>query len=186
VIILGLVGMRIDYDELRRIHRLEKNTSKLVEVEEDFVDLLNVFVEEEKKKYLASLKNFSASDAREFTNLKRVVEDIFLMREKKLLNKALISSHTKEIDGEKMAHQEKDTFKKLLKILEDHYELYESLFGEKEKRESELVLVKILKDVPTFVGTDMKEYGPFSEGQSVSLPSKVARLFVTRKIAEEK
>ncbi|MFA6268972.1 MAG: hypothetical protein WCW13_02025 [archaeon] len=178
--------MRIDYDELRRIHRLEKNTSKLVEVDDDFLDSLNTFIEEEKKKYLASLKNFSASDAREFTNLKRVVEEIFLMREKKILNKALISSHTKEIDGEKMARQEKDTFKKVLKVLEDHYDFYESLFGEKEKRETELVCVKILKDVPTFVGTDMKEYGPFSSDQFVELPAKIARLFVTRKIAEEK
>jgi len=178
--------MRIDYDELRRIHRLEKNTSKLVEVEDDFIDSLQSFVEEEKKKYLASLKNFSTSDAREFTNLKRVVEEIFLMREKKILNKALISSHTKEIDGEKMASQEKETFRKILRILEEHFSSYDSLFGEKEKRESELVSMKILKDVPTFVGTDMKEYGPFSEGQSVELPSKIAKLFVSRKIAEEK
>ncbi|MFA5931291.1 MAG: hypothetical protein WC821_03185 [archaeon] len=178
--------MRIDYDELRRIHRLEKNTSKLVEVEDNFIDSLRAFVEEEKKKYLASLKNFSASDAREFTNLKRVVEEIFIMREKKILNKALISSHTKEIDGEKMDSQEKETFKKLLKVLEEHFSSYESLFGEKEKRETELVSVKILKDVPTFVGTDMKEYGPFVDGQMVDLPAKIARLFVTRKIAEEK
>lgn len=178
--------MRIDYDELRRIHRLEKNTSRLVEVDDDFLDSLAVFVEGEKKKYLSSLKSFSASDAREFTNLKRVVEEIFLMREKKILNKAMIAAHTKEISDEKMAHQEKDTFRKLLRILEDFSEFEESLFGEKEKKDSQLVSVKILKNVPTFVGTDMKEYGPFSEGQGVDLPAKIARLFVTRKIAEEK
>ena len=178
--------MRIDYDELRRIHRLEKNTSKLVEVEEDFIDSIRVFVDEEKKKYLASLKNFSASDAREFTNLKRVIEEIFLMREKKVLNKALIAAHTKEVSEEKMAHQEKETFRKLLRILEEHFDMQDSFFGDKEKKESQLVSVKILKDVPTFVGTDMKEYGPFSEGLIVDLPAKVARLFITRKIAEEK
>lgn len=178
--------MRIDYDELRRIHRLEKNTSKLVEVDEDFIDSIRVFVEEEKKKYLASLKNFSASDAREFTNLKRVIEEVFIMREKKILNKALIAAHTKEVTDEKMAHQEKDTFRKLLRILEEHFDSLDSFFGEKEKKESQLVSVKILKDVPTFVGTDMKEYGPFSEGQGVDLPAKVARLFISRKIAEEK
>jgi hypothetical protein len=43
----------------------------------------------------------------------------------------------------------------------------------------------ILKNVPTFVGTDMKEYGPFSEGDEVELPEKVAKLFVTRKLAKE-
>jgi DNA replication initiation complex subunit (GINS family) len=178
--------MKLDYDELRRIHRLEKNTSKLVEVDDDFIDVLTIFVEEEKKKYLASLKNFSSSDAREFANLKRIIDDIFQMREKKILNKALIAAHTNEYDDEKMATQEKETFKKTLKILTEHRSLFDSLFGEKEQRETELVSVKILKDVPAFVGADMKDYGPFVEGEKVDLPSKVARLFITKKIAEEK
>jgi len=177
--------MRLDYDELRRIHRLEKNTSKLVEVEDDFIDSLGIFIEEEKKKYLASLKNFSSSDAREFTNLKRIIEEIFLMRNKKILNKALIAAHTKDVNEEKMATQERETFRKLLRLLDEHFDMLSAFFGEKEKKESVLVKIKILKDVPTFVGTDMKEYGPFKEGETVELPAKVARLFVTRKIAEE-
>jgi DNA replication initiation complex subunit (GINS family) len=176
--------MKIDFDELRRIHRLEKNTSKLVDVEDDFVDSLETFVEEEKKKYLASLKNFSSSDAREFANLKRIIEEIFLMREKKILNKALIASHTQENDVGNMAKQESEIYSKLLKVLQTHSELYTNLFGERE-RSKELVTVKILKDVPTFVGTDMLEYGPFSQGSKVELPKKVAKLFITRKIAEE-
>ena len=176
--------MEIDFDELRRIHRLEKNTSKLVEVDVDFVESLERFVEGEKKNYLASLKNFSSSDARAFTNLKRIVEEIFLLREKKILNKALIASHTKEVENTKMAKQELDTYKKMLKILNDHSSLYMDLFGEKEKANS-LIEVEILKDVPTFVGTDMKEYGPFSKGNKVELPKKVSKLFITRKIAKE-
>ena len=85
-----------------------------------------------------------------------------------------------------MAHQEKETFRKLLRLLEEHIELFDSFFGEREKKESMLVAIKILNDVPTFIATDMKEYGPFSEEQLVELPSKVARLFISRKIAEEK
>ncbi len=177
--------MKIDYDELRRIHRLEKNTSKLVEVDEDFIDSLQVFAEAEKKKYLSSLKNFSSSDAREFANLKRIIEDIFQMREKKLLNKALIATHTKEVSIEKMARQEDDTFKKMFKILQAHNDIYSSLFGDKEKEESSLVSLNILKDVSTFVGTDMQEYGPYTEGEKANVPSKIAKLLVMRKIAEE-
>lgn len=177
--------MRLDYDELRRIHRLEKNTSKLVEVDDDFITSLQVFVEDEKKKYLASLKNFSSSDAREFTNLKRIIDDIFQMREKKILNKALISAHTSDYDDNNMAIEEKETFKKIYKIIVEHREIFLSLFGEVEKASTDLTRLSILTDVPTFVGTDMKEYGPYQEGQEVELPSKVARLFITRKIAKE-
>lgn len=177
--------MKIDFDELRRIHRLEKNTSKLVEVDEDFIDCLQEFVEKEKKNYLSSLKNFSSSDAREFSNLKRIIEDIFQMREKKLLNKALIAAHTKEVSAEKMAKQEDETFRKMLKILEVHNNIYSSLFGDKEKEEPSLVSLNVLKEVPTFVGTDMQEYGPYSQGEKVKVPSKIAKLLVMRKIAEE-
>jgi DNA replication initiation complex subunit (GINS family) len=177
--------MKIDYDELRRIHRLEKNTSKLVEVDEDFIDSLEKFVEEEKRNYLSSLKNFSSSEVREFTNLKRIIEDIFQMREKKLLNKALIGVHTKEVSTEKMARQEEETFNKILKVLQSHNDIHAALFGEKEREESVLTSIKILKDVPTFVGTDMQEYGPYSEGAKIKVPAKIAKLLVMRKIAEE-
>jgi hypothetical protein len=32
----------------------------------------------------------------------------------------------------------------------------------------------------------MKEYGPFKKGEEVSLPYKIAKLFVSRKIGEIK
>jgi len=176
--------LKIDFDELRRIHRLERNTSKLVDVDDDFIDSVEKFVEEEKKNYLASLKNFSSSQTREFTNLKRIVEEIFLMREKKILNKALIASHTKESELGTMATQEKEFFKKLLNLLNQYGSCCTVMFGEKENKKS-LSIIEILKDVPTFVGTDMKEYGPFKEGQKVELPEKIAKLFLTRKIAKQ-
>ncbi len=177
--------MKIDFDELRRIHRLEKNTSKLVQVEEDFIDSVEKFVEEEKKKYLESLKNFSPSTARTFANMKRIIEEIFLIREKKILNKALINSHTKETNYENMASQEKELYKKMVSLLESNTKNLESMFGEKEKKK-ELVKIEILQDVPTFVGTDMKEYGPFKKNDVVEVPQKISKLFISRKIAKEK
>lgn len=177
--------MKIDYDELRRIHRLERNTSKLVEVDEDFVESVEEFVNEEKKNYLASLKNFSSSSTREFTNMKRIIEEIFLMRKKKILNKALIATHTKETSLDNMADEEKDFFKKLLKVINEYNDCYINLFGEKTQEKKSLFKVKILKNIPTFVGTDMKEYGPFNEGDEVALPQKISKLFITRKIAKE-
>ena len=117
--------------------------------------------------------------------MKRIIEEIFLMREKKLLNKALIAAHTKDITIDKMDRHELDTYKKMLKLLTDHNEIYSSLFGDRQKEKTEFVTIKILKDVPTFVGTDMQEYGPFSEGQKVDVPQKISKLLVMRKIAEE-
>ena len=179
--------MELSYDELRRIYRLEKNTSKLVEVEEGFYDELLSFIQGEKKEYLASLKNFSSPKIRGFSNLKKIVEDVFALREKKLLNRALIASWGSEENDVKMASPEKKTFKELLGVLNGHHEFIEQAFEPEKKKapEKERVSLKVLREVPAFVGTDMKEYGPFAVDEAVSLPLNVAELLLARKLAEE-
>lgn len=180
--------MELSYDEIRKIHRLEKNTSQLVEINSTFYDDLRAFLKSEKQKYLESLKNFSVSKTRDFTNLKKMVEEIFSMREKKILNKALISSRIKEVSDENMALHEKKIFKKVLDLLEQHNNFLSELFeGEPAKIAGEIaaiedVEVEILEDIPPFVGHDMKEYGPFSKGQVVTVPLKVGKLLNSRSL----
>lgn len=180
----------LSYDELRRIYRLEKNTSRLVEVDESFFSDLKDFIKEQKAVYLKSLKNLSMSKAKDFSNLKRMVEEIFLIREKKLLNKALVSSRTGEIMDEKISSVEKKAFSEMLNVLQKHKRVLNEVFGideldfEKSAIDLNNISVRIIKDIPAFVGTDMKEYGPFSIGQNLSLPPKIANLLVSRKLVE--
>ncbi len=181
--------MVMDYDEIRRIHRLERNTSKLVPLSENFYNELNDFVKDQRENYLDSLKEFSPNKARDFTNLKKMIEEIFSLREKKVITKALISSRTKESSLEGMPLPEKKLFEKLLSLLNSHNELMEGFFqGKSVNRQKDLniVSVKILSEIPSFVGTDMKDYGPFSKDQIVSLPYAVAKLLVSRSMAERK
>ena len=182
--------MDLSYDEIRRIHRLEKNTSKLVQVEPDFYSDLQEFVAKEKKEYLESLRDFSATKARDFANLKKMVEEIFSMRTKKLLSAALVASRTGESGDENLASQEKKMFDDTLAVLEKHAKLLGGVFSEKEgsapERDLNTLSVEILSDIPEFVGTDMKEYGPFKKGNVVKLPVKIARLLSTQKLAEAK
>lgn len=174
----------LSYDELRRIHRLEKNTPQLVEVDEDFFDSLAAFIQREKKEYLASLKNLSSSRVRSFANLKKIVEEVFALREKKLLNRALVASRSGEENYERMTLQEKKTFKELLAVLNKHRIFLQRVFEPERKTTAKSVSLKIIKDVPAFVGPDMKEYGAFSSGEMVSVPPKVAELLLVRKFAE--
>src|SRR3989339_670351 len=102
--------MAIDYDEVRRIYRLEKNSSRLVELQDNFYNELNDFIQKEREEYLESLSEFSHSKTRDFMNLKKIVEAIFSLREKKIMNKALVSSRTREISTEQMPPQEKKLF----------------------------------------------------------------------------
>jgi len=181
----------IDYDEIRRIYRLEKSTSRLVEVEQDFYDSMNEFICKEKEEYIKSLKDFSITKARDFTNLKKMVDEIFSLREKKVLNKALTASRSGETSELNMCKQEKKTYNEMLKILEKHRgflsDIFESNNNKKQtpKTKPTETKVEVLKQIPSFVGSDMKEYGPFSKGQKVTLPEKVALLLKSRKLVQD-
>ncbi|MCR4369115.1 MAG: hypothetical protein NUV67_04380 [archaeon] len=185
--------MELSYDEIRRIHRLEKNSTRLASVEQEFYNFLDEFISSEKKTYLDSLKDFSSTRSRDFTNLKKMVEEIFALREKKILNYALVTSRTGEEDDINMASQEKKLFRELVASIKKHNRVLEEIFadpsgGKKGAPEKDLnnLSVEILSDVPGFVGTDMKEYGPFEKGSVVRLPLKIAKLLSERKLAEVK
>lgn len=167
--------MELSFDEIRRIHRLEKNTSRLVEVDPDFFSALADF----------ALKQRGKKGAAE--GLRQMVEEILALREKKILNLALMALRTGEASEEHMALQEKKMFSAVLSELRGHAGMLDKIFPEQdssEKPEDKQALnnlsVKILSKVPGFVGTDMKEYGPFAEGQSVSLPYDIAKLLIAR------
>jgi len=183
--------MRLDYDELRKIYRLEKNSSSLAEVDEDFFNSLRAFFEHQKKDYLLSLNDLSSSKAKSFSNLKKIVAEIFSIREKKLLNKALIASRTGELETVKMSTEENETLRKLLSVLNRHQEMLDQIMSLQEKRQKPAVKspgkisLKIIQNVPPFMGADMKEYGPFEQSKTVSVPEKIASLLVSRKLAEK-
>ncbi|MFH1256079.1 MAG: hypothetical protein V1494_02190 [Candidatus Diapherotrites archaeon] len=183
--------MQLSYDEIRRIHRLEKSSSRLVEVEPSFYNDLNSFLDAEKKDYLDSLKDFSVSKARDFANLKKMIEEIFSMRQKKLLSKAISAARSDETKEEAIAAQEKELLGKVVEVLEKHNALLEGMFdangakkGKSEGRDLNILSVKILSGIPAFVGTDLKEYGPFREGASAELPYKIAKLLSARNLCK--
>ena len=182
--------MRLDYDELRKIYRLEKNSSSLAEVEDDFFDSIKGFFEKEKQAYLNSLNDLSSTRAKSFSNLKKIISEVFAIREKKLLNKALVASRTGELETAKLAAQEMETLKQLLSVLNRHQQFLDQALSlkaaspKKPAKSIGKVPVKVLQNVPAFMGSDMKEYGPFEQNKSVSLPEKIASLLVSRKLAE--
>ncbi len=45
-------------------------------------------------------------------------------------------------------------------------------------------LLKILSEIPKFVGTDMETYGPFNKGEMANLPVDVAEILLSREVAE--
>ena len=56
---------------------------------------------------------------------------------------------------------------------------------ETEDVEEGYQIVKIISDVPEFMGTDLESYGPFEEGEEVQIPEDNAEILVNRGNAEE-
>jgi len=171
---------------------MEKNSSQLTDLEANFFDNLNEFMEKERDKFLNGLKNGSLSKARDYHNLEQVLKETIAIREKKILNRALIASRTNEASYSGLLETEQQLFKELLSILKAHKAEMNVLFGEttKKAKSKEKALkalsLQILSDVPSFIGADLKEYGPFTKDQAVELPKKTADLLVERKLALQK
>ena len=180
--------MELSYEEIRRIHRLEKNTSQLVQVEPEFYNELHAFLASEKQAYLKSLKNFSISNSRDFTNLKKMVEEIFSIREKKILNKALVAARTNEYNEEHLAQQETKMFRKSMDMLKEYRKILDEMFeaeglsGKDSSKDLNNLSVKILSDIPAFIGSDMKEYGPYTKDDVVELPLHIGKLLGSRNL----
>lgn len=249
--------MAIDFEEMRRIYRMEKSTARLVDVPDDFFTLLHGLIDEERKKYFDSLKDLNTTRARDFGNLKKLVDEWFVVREKKLLNAVLMAARLEELDSQHMSAEEKKMVEHVYTALMSHRAITKQVLDansefvaigipsvpqassplnermdalkhvspENSAAEKEVETVppshsfssssttahasaahastshaqhpssetipsplaspvKILSDIPSFVGTDLKEYGPYKPGQVVSLPEKIAQLFVSRKLGE--
>lgn len=230
--------MGFDYEEMRRIYRLEKATSRLVDVPDDFLYQVHSLIDAERKNYLDSLADLNTNKARDFSNLKKLVEELFSIREKKLLNAVLVSTRLQEADDAHMAKEEKELFHLLFNSLSSHRVLTQKVLeangdfvssktistppkihvektpepkpipapteAKHEEKETPKPVeqapahaahaepappaavqrIRILSDIPSFVGTDMKEYGPYKPEQVVELPQKIAQLFISRKLGE--
>ena len=181
--------MDITYDEVMKVRRLEKSATRLVKLEPDFYEKLGKFIAKELGKTNGTV---SLDQVREFENLKQAIVDIYNMRERKILSQALLASRSGNADTEHLTNMEKELYENLLLFL-NRYRGNLNLYFEKEGGESldstpeplNNVTVSILEDIPSFVGEDMKEYGPFEKDKKIELPQSVANLLVARDLAKK-
>lgn len=50
----------------------------------------------------------------------------------------------------------------------------------------DLIKIRTISDIPSFVAEDMKSYGPFAAGEIAEIPEKAAEVLINSKIAEKK
>lgn len=182
----------ITFELIRNIQREEQKVSKLTKLPDGFYKNINSYLQQKKKVAEGTDKVGST----ELKNIERLVEDIFNRRERKILNMVLIAVRTR-IPPENLTEEEKVFFDNLVEMVRNRRKEALAELFEKEtavkieeaepevEMKSEIVPVIFKKDVDEFVGIDMKNYGPFREGDTAELPSENAKLLIEKEIASE-
>ena len=173
----------LSYSKLRNIEQNEKMMPSLTNIGIDFyqealqyIKELEEKIEEERLKDPASRKFMLLSD--ELRNTKRILNSIFERREKKIIMAALLASRSSRRPPENMTREEKIFYESLIDLIKENRK---RVFEAKRK---EFLILRILKDLPQFVGNDMKKYSLHKE-DVISLPVEVAKILVEREAAEE-
>ena len=192
----------MNYEDLRRFQRMERNSSKLGDLPRNFYDELSQLLVTQKSK----CKEGQAEEAKIFENMIKTARDIFDRREQKILMKAMRFVRTNETDKDSITDEEKALFERLSEDLKKSRQEFEMLLlgnGKPKNLEKiqnindipsinnghagedlNIVMVRILKKVPKFVSGDLKEYGPFEANSIVKLPKKEADLLSNRNFIE--
>lgn len=191
----------LTFSDLRKIQKQEKRQEELSDLDDSFLLKVSEYLERKQ-----------GVDEREYRNAKRVLDKIIGLRQDKIVKNAKISvksdvksSKLNLLPREQEFYREvKDKFNSFSDKIDEVVEQDPSDVEEMETEEIEpepepepedvdesrdvedgYELVKIVSDVPEFMGTDLESYGPFDEGEEVELPEENADILVNRGSAEK-
>ncbi|MDD5337758.1 MAG: DNA replication complex GINS family protein [Candidatus ainarchaeum sp.] len=166
----------LNYSLLREIQKKEIESFEPVKVDKDFYAQLRQFLELKKS---AALKSQSLMDMRELENVKKVAKSIMAKRKEKLLMLSSLSEG--EVDG--LTDEEQAFLRELRRISSDSFGPLECIFEEPRDDHSRMRL-KVVKTIDAYKGFDNNIYGPFKEGEEITLPEEEAELLLKSKMAE--
>lgn len=195
----------MDMKTLMEIYRKERTSPYLQDVGKDFYKQLESYINEIYSKYEEHSKKGEISKLTvlldEFKNIKAVINDLYEIRERKILLNALYYVKSgEEVAVENLTSEEEAMLKKIAGILrEQRSSVLEKIISEKaaaemrmpETKEKQVTLkekmitIRMLKDLPPIVGVDGRVYGAFKEEDVVTLPEPNALVFINQGVAEQ-
>jgi DNA replication initiation complex subunit (GINS family) len=188
----------ITYSEIRNMQRREKESTSIQDLGEEFLVNLGGYIED-KKKIISKNKDDSNPFSKEMEeraraemeNAIRVIDDLFQMREKKIIYQAILSAKkdVRIYNTSNMLEHEKELFESTLELIRKHRKgISQTITSlEKIKKEKEVDktrLVRFSEDVASFLWKE-KQFGPFSKDDLTNLSEDLAGLLVRRGKAVE-
>jgi DNA replication initiation complex subunit (GINS family) len=178
------------YNELYELWKKEKENEKAIQrLPKNFYAKIASYIKKmreenrmmDKKTIKAKLMDL------EFKNVKVIAGELFLLRYRKLWEKAL-ARETVAIDV--LTEEEEKLVAKILPLAEAYHAFSKDILRghltaiEKDAKQTMMVL-RFVQEIPALVGSDLKTYGPFAPEDIATLPPNNARILIKQGVALE-
>jgi DNA replication initiation complex subunit (GINS family) len=176
------------YNELYELWKKEKENEKAIQrLPKNFYAKIASYIKKmreenrmmDKKTIKAKLMDL------EFKNVKVMAGELFLLRYRKLWEKAL-ARETVAIDV--LTEEEEKLVAKILPLAESYHAFSKDILRgyltaiEKDAKQTMMVL-RFVQEIPALVGSDLKTYGPFAPEDIAALPPENARILIKQGVA---
>lgn len=182
--------MEVSFEALRRVQLGEKRSPMLTQLSDDFYSRYSAFIREQQAELQ---KGFSLEAASVCESTRMVLKDVWHRRQHKLAVKALADAHSGEAKADGLAAEEQRLYNALFTLFQQGEAVLSEAAsstvecGKAEEADNspEAARVRVLADLPAFVGPDGQSHGPFKAGEVAALPPAAAALLQRRGAAEQ-
>ena len=191
--------VELTYKNLRDFAREEKAQPGLGKLPEDFYPSVQSFLS---SKFSEMEESRSVLQMREFENAAATIRELVLIRQQKLLFRA-IRSGGEETKMEEMTREEYETYDRFRGIVQEENMKLNSLLSRFESakktarpEQSEATVaaetaakpsvkkLRFVREVQEYIGMNRERIGPFKAGQESELPEQEADILLRQKMAE--
>ncbi len=178
--------INVTLETLFEILRMEKKRNELQQLSNGFLAEVRTYLEHKE-----GMTGQGTDSERQLENVHKILEELFNVRERKLLE--LARSKGPNIEG--LTEAEKFFYTSLIETLAKFRETLNSEIRPGAVKEEKPIgaqaeaipacitgklKVSFLCPVPRFVGKQLEVYGPFNTGEETELPEEIAELLIQR------
>jgi len=177
------------YDDLYRAWKQEIENAELGKLSPEFYSRITEYLRKLKEESRMLDKKTVKSNLlkSETRNVKRMLRELVQTRYRKLVKTA---SNGKKIPQGSLTIEEEKIYAGVLPSAEAYTNFLKSLVQGRAlkmdaEQEHKRTVLRVLKDIPAIIGTDMKTYGPFKVEDVAALPHENAKILVKQGLAEK-
>ena len=184
----------ITYQEMYDLLRKEKYNEALQQLPKKFFSELALYISEKREMIGKETKTIFSDTInmtrKQLDNTIAIIREIITLREKKILNLALVSAKTgiNKRDVENMLKHEKELFEIITKKIEQNQIQADKILTGEQNESKDLknnLMIRFKEEVTKFLDLEGKEIGPFKQGDMANLSQEIAKILIDDHKAEE-